>query len=101
MENDGPCLVSPYFLFETYSPDGSSCLSAVTWPFSSTNSTFLLIIAITIALGENQFVVNDYADADARSVPVLQRLFHKRVKPRKLLGNFRALVLSVNRNGED
>jgi len=27
-----------YFRFETYSPEGVICLSAVIWPFSSTNS---------------------------------------------------------------
>ena len=29
----------PHFRLDTYSPDGSICLSAVIWLFSSTNST--------------------------------------------------------------
>jgi len=41
----------------------------------------LFVIPETVAFGENKFVVDDDANADARRIPVLQRLGHVGVEP--------------------
>src|SRR5215813_2262605 len=41
---------------------------------------FLFVVAVAVALGEGELVVDDDPYADADAVPVLERLFHERIK---------------------